>query len=104
MRMTKKLAALVILTAVTGCDYAARKDLAEERESRNYRAAMADYKAGRVDAAIAGFAKTIREEPANAGARFQYACLLQDSAKDYLGAFCAYHEYIVQHPESDNHE
>ena len=101
MRTTEMLAALAILTAVAGCDYAARKDLAEERESRNYRAAMADYKAGRVDAAIAGFAKTIREEPANAGARFQYACLLQDSGRDCLGAFCAYHEYLMQHPESD---
>ena len=99
--MTKTLTALAILTTLTACDYAARKDLAEERESRGYRAAMADYKAGRIDAAIAGFKKTIREEPANAGARFQYACLLQDSGKDGIGAFCAYHEYISQHPESD---
>ena len=101
MRTTKMLPALVILATFTACDYAAKKDLAEERESRSYRAAMADYKAGRVDAAIEGFAKTIREEPANAGARFQYACLLQDSGKDCLSAFCAYHEYILQHPESD---
>ena len=101
MRMTKTLAALVAMAAVGGCDYAARRDIAEERESRSYRAAMADYKAGRVDAAIAGFAKTIREEPANAGARFQYACLLQDSGRDGIGAFCAYHEYLMQHPESD---
>lgn len=101
MTMIKTLMSMAILTILAGCDRAARKDLADERESRNYRAAMADYKAGRVDAAIAGFAKTIREEPANAGARFQYACLLQDSGKDCLGAFCAYHEYLSQHPESD---
>ena len=101
MTTKKTLATLAILTTLTACDYAARKDLADERESRNYRAAMADYKAGRLDAAIAGFEKTVREEPANAGARFQYACLLQDSGKDPLGAFCAYHEYISQHPESD---
>ena len=99
--MKKTLTTLAILTTLTACDYAARKDLADERESRHYRAAMADYKAGRIEAAIAGFEKTIREEPANAGARFQYACLLQDSGKDPLGAFCAYHEYISQHPESD---
>jgi len=100
--MTKKtLTALAILTTLTACDYAARKDLADERESRHYRAAMADYKAGRIEAAIAGFEKTIREEPANAGARFQYACLLQDSGKDSVGAYCAYREYISQHPESD---
>ncbi len=101
MRTTTALTVLAILTILTACDYAARQDLAEERESRCYRAAMADYKAGRVDAAIEGFKKTIREEPANAGARFQYACLLQDSGKDCVGAFCAYHEYISQHPESD---
>ena len=100
-RMTKTLTTLVVLATVAGCDYAARKDLAEERDSKNYRAAMADYKAGRVDAALAGFERTIREEPANAGARFQYACLMQDSGKDCLGAFCAYHEYLMQHPESD---
>ena len=101
MKTTTALTVLAALTTLTACDYAARRDLAEERESRSYRAAMADYKAGRIDAAIAGFKKTIREEPANAGARFQYACLLQDSGKDCIGAFCAYHEYISQHPESD---
>ena len=101
MTTKKTLTALAILTTLTACDYAARKDLADERESRHYRAAMADYKAGRIEAAIAGFEKTIREEPANAGARFQYACLLQDSGKDSVGAYCAYREYISQHPESD---
>lgn len=101
MRTTTVLTALAILSTLTACDYAARRDLSEERESRSYRAAMADYRAGRIDAAISGFEKTIREEPANAGARFQYACLLQDSGRDCLGAFCAYHEYISQHPESD---
>ena len=101
MTTKKTLTALAILTTLTACDYVARKDLADERESRHYRAAMADYKAGRIEAAIAGFEKTIREEPANAGARFQYACLLQDSGKDSVGAYCAYREYISQHPESD---
>ena len=101
MTTKKTLTALAILTTLTACDYAARKDLADERESRHYRAAMADYKAGRIEAAIAGFEKTIRKEPANAGARFQYACLLQDSGKDSVGAYCAYREYISQHPESD---
>ena len=104
MTTKKTLTALAILTTLTACDYAARKDLAEERESRHYRAAMADYNAGRIDAAISGFEKTIREEPANAGARFQYACLLQDSGKDSVGAYCAYREYISQHPESDKAE
>ena len=101
MRTTKTLAALAILTTLTACDRAARQDLASERESRSYRAAMADYKAGRVDAALAGFEKTIREEPANASARFQYACLLQDKKHDWLGAICHYREFLLQSPGSD---
>ena len=98
---TRTVLALVALSALSACDYAAKKDLADERESRLYRSAMADYKAGRIDAAVDGFEKTVRAEPGNAGARFQFACLLQDSKKDPLGAYCAYHEYILQHPKSD---
>ena len=45
---------LAILTILTACDYAAKKDLAEERESRCYRAAMADYKAQSREAFAAG--------------------------------------------------
>lgn len=98
---TRTVLALIALSALSACDYSAKKDLADERESRLYRSAMADYKAGRIDAAVDGFEKTVRAEPGNAGARFQYACLLQDSRKDPLGAYCAYREYILQHPESD---
>jgi len=66
-----------------------------------YQAAAADYQAGRIDAAIDGFRKAVREDPANAEARFQLACLLHDTKKDPIGAYCAYLEYISQHPNGD---
>ena len=99
-RMTR-LMALMALMSLTACDYAEKRDLRQERESARYQAAMADYKAGRIDQAIAGFRKTCQEDPANASARFQLACLLQDSGRDYLGALCSYQEFLMQHPESD---
>lgn len=104
MAVAKPGLLLVLLTALsclTACDYAANKDMVAERESRLYRAAMIDYKAGRIDAALKAFAKVVKSEPANGGARFQYACLLQDSKKDFLGAYLAYQEYLLQHPGSD---
>lgn len=101
MRTMKILLAFLALTSLTACDSSDKRDLRQERESGAYRAAMADCKAGRIDQAIAGFRKACREDPANASARFQLACLLQDSGRDYLGALCAYREFIDQHPESD---
>ena len=101
MRTTRTLMAFLALTSLTACDSADRRDLRHERESSAYRAAMTDCKAGRIDQAIAGFHKACREDPGNASARFQLACLLQDSGRDYLGALCAYREFLEQHPESD---
>ena len=72
-----------------------------EQEDSTYRSALADYRAGRLDAAAAGFEKAIRKNPANASARFQYACLMQDMKKDWLEAFCAYREFLAQRPDSD---
>ena len=92
---------LLLLLLLAGCDYAAKQDLRNERDDSVYRAAMADYQAGRLDAAVTGFEKAAREDPANASVRFQLAYLLQDYKKDALGAFCAYREYLQQHPESD---
>ena len=43
----------------------------------------------------------LRADPANTSARFQLACLQQDSRHDNLGAFCNYHEYLQQAPDSD---
>ena len=104
--MTKNSSALVLLSAALlawpGCGRLREdRDFSREREDSAYRAAIADYRAGRLDAAAKGFAKAIRKNPANASARFQYACLMQDAKKDYLEAACAYREYLMQQPESD---
>lgn len=97
----KKLMTLAALTILTACDYVNRADFSRERADRLYKAAMEDYRAGRLDAAIDGFRKVVRNDPSNASARFQLGCLLQDSKSDCLGAFCCYQEYLSQHPESD---
>ena len=89
------------LTTLTACDPKDRRDAESERGSRAYQAAAADYQAGRIDAAIDGFRKAVHDEPANAEARFQLACLLHDTKKDMVGAYCAYLEYISQHPNGD---
>ena len=99
--MMKRLLALLALTTLTACDYIARTEIRSERNDRIYQEAMADYRAGRMDAAVAGFEKAVRNDPANASARFQLACLHQDLKKDYLSAYCGYREFLVQHPESD---
>lgn len=98
-----RLALLVLSAAVlTSCDdILSRRDMSGGSDDGVYRAALADYRAGRLDAAAAGFAKAIRRAPGNAAARFQYACLMQDAKKDYLEAFCAYHEFLMQRPDSD---
>ena len=97
----KKLIAIAALTILTACDYAVRKDIRAERDDRAYRAAMDDYRAGRMDAAIAGLEKAVRNDPSNASARFQLACLQQDVKKDSLSAYCGYREFLLQQPESD---
>ena len=97
----KKTMALMALTILTACDYAVRKDIRAERNNRAYRAAMDDYRAGRMDAAIAGLEKAVRNDPSNASARFQLACLQQDVKKDYLSAYCGYREFLLQQPECD---
>ena len=97
----KRLMALMALMVLTACDYSARKDLRSERDDRLYRAAMDDYRAGRMAAALSGFEKAVNNDPANASARFQLACLQQDLKRDYLSAYCGYREFLLQHPESD---
>lgn len=76
-------------------------DMNGERMSRAYQAAMADYSAGRLDAAINGFEKAVEANGNNASARFQLACLLQDYRKDWLGAMCSYREYLRLEGQSD---
>ena len=97
----KKAMVLMALTILTACDYVARKDVRAGRDDRAYRAAMDDYRAGRMSAAIAGLEKAVRSDPSNASARFQLACLHQDVKKDFLSAYCGYREFLLQQPESD---
>ncbi|MGN0832783.1 MAG: LysM peptidoglycan-binding domain-containing protein [Kiritimatiellia bacterium] len=101
MTRTRTLLALVALTTLTACDSADRADSRAEQDDRAYRSAMEDYRAGRLDVAIAGFEKAVFSDPANASARFQLGCLLQDARKDHVGAYCCYREYLMQRPGSD---
>ena len=55
----KRLMALMALAVLTACDYSARKDLRSERDDRLYRAAMDDYRAGRMEAALSGFLRFV---------------------------------------------
>ena len=101
MKTTSRLIAVLALAGLAACDSRTASEFNQERASRQYQAAMDDYTAGRLDAAIKGFEKVLRADPANTSARFQLACLLQDRRHDNLGAFCNYHEYLQQAPDSD---
>lgn len=97
----KKLMALMALMALTACDRFGRDDARTELDDGQYRAAMEDYRSGRLEAAIKGFEKAIVANPGNASARFQQACLLQDSRHDFVSAYCAYREYLRLRPDGD---
>lgn len=97
MKMNK---ASIMLAAMLAC-VMARGDFREERRSSLYKTAMAEYTAGRLDAATEAFEKVLRADGENASARFQLACLLQDYRHDYLGAICQYREYLRLEPGSD---
>ena len=102
MTTTLKVAATLAIAAIaTACDWQAAKERKEDRAEQSYKTAMADYSAGRIDAAVAGFEKTLKDNPGNSSARFQLASLLQDHRRDYLGAMCQYREYMLQNPSSD---
>lgn len=101
MKTTSRLIALLVLSCLAACDSRTTSEFKQERASRQYQAAMDDYTAGRLDAAVKGFEKVLRADPSNTSARFQLACLLQDRRHDNLGAFCNYHEYLQQAPDSD---
>jgi len=101
MKTMKMLATLAILTTLTACDCIGNREFARERADRLYRTAMDDYQAGRLTQAVEGLKEVCGKDPANASARFQLACLLQDFSKDYFGAACAFMEYMMQRPDSD---
>ena len=97
----KVLAALAVLTCLTGCERFSGREFAKERADRLYRTAMDDYQSGRLTQAVEGLKEVCGKDPANASARFQLACLLQDFSKDYFGAACAFREFLMQRPDSD---
>jgi tetratricopeptide (TPR) repeat protein len=99
--MMKMMTALTLMMAASACDYAQKREFRHERKDSRYQSAMADYRAGRLDRAMASFAEILKDDPANASARFQLACLLQDAKRDYLGAYCQYREYLLQQPDSE---
>ena len=101
MKRMMALMAVMALTILTACDPDSRADFQAEQSDRLYKAAMDDYRSGRMEAAAKGFEKLLTKDPANASARFQFACLLQDVRHDFSGAYCAYREYLLQRPESD---
>lgn len=94
-------AALAATLLFAGCGRERMANYRRERSESHYQNAMADYSAGRLDEAQKGFAAAIKANPANASARFQLACLLQQEGKDYIGAICAFREYVALEPESD---
>jgi tetratricopeptide (TPR) repeat protein len=97
-----KLAAIsALVLSVAACDRLTQDRRGSGIESREYQTAMNDYRAGRIDQAVKGFKKTIALQPDNANARFQLACLLHDTGRDYLTAMCNYLEYVLQCPDSD---
>jgi len=93
--------AMSALLALGACDYARREELKEERTDKLYQTAVADYTAGRIEAAAKGFESAVKADPSNASARFQLAVLLQDGVHDYLGAMCSYRDYLMLAPDSD---
>lgn len=100
-RIEKILLAAALTGALGACDYAQKREFRHERKDGRYHTAMADYRAGRLDKAIEAFAGLLKSDPSNASARFQLACLLQDSRRDYVGAYCQYSEYLAQQPDSE---
>ena len=99
MKPLAMAAAMAILT--TSCDRLAGHGSREDRADAHYRSAMADYQAGRLDAAVAGFEKTVDMNPLNSSARFQLACLKEESKKDYLGAIVEYREFLRLSPKGE---
>ncbi|MBP5321935.1 MAG: tetratricopeptide repeat protein, partial [Kiritimatiellae bacterium] len=82
------LVTAVVLTAVWGCsrhEPVARIERLE-RGTALYREAIAEEQAGNLDEAIRLLKQLLADEPQIYSAHFQLATLLQDYAKDYVGA------------------
>lgn len=101
MTKSKILACLSAALVLAGCGEAEKGRMAKERAEKKYQEAIADYTAGRMDAAVKGFMEVAKSDPSNASARFNLAVLLQETKEDYLGAICHYREYAFLAPDSD---
>lgn len=99
--MIKRSLLALSLMSLVACDRLETAEFKKERLAHEYREAMSDYQTGNLDGAVSRFQKICEDDPMNSSARFQLACLLQDHVKDYLAAYCAFHEYVMQRPESD---
>lgn len=99
-----RLAFFAVMAAaamLAGCDGDRRQAIVSDRDNATFRSAMADYQAGRLDAAAAGFEKVIAHSPMNATARFQLASLQHDHQHKYLEAIANYRIYAEIAPKSD---
>lgn len=101
MKMKTIVATTTLMILMTACERSAISEARNERSDSAYKAAMDDYTAGRIEAAIKGFEKVVKKSPDNSSARFQLACLLQDFKHDSIGAYCGFHEFLLQQPDSD---
>ena len=91
----------VALALCFGCDLDFASKPSAGNASAAYREAMANYTAGRLPQAIKGLGKVVEDDPSNAAARFQLACLQHETGSDYLEAVCNYREYQRLEPQSD---
>lgn len=98
MKICKMFLMPAALALFAACD---RTDGGGERFDAEYKSAMADYAAGRLDQAMKGFEKIVRADPGNVSARFQLAVLEQDHRRDYLAALCSYRECVMMSPGGD---
>lgn len=74
MRKLDFLTVFAVLALFAGCDYIRENRFSKERAEKNYRTAMEDYRAGRIDQAVDGLEKVCQQDPVNASARFQLGC------------------------------
>jgi len=99
--MMRTLTALAMLTTATACSRSGSRTYDVDRGEKEYRAAMADYVAGKLESARKGFEEAVRANPINAAARFQLACVMQDHVGDPLAAYVEYKAFLRLDPNGD---
>lgn len=102
MRIASMFCAIAALTVLTGCgneDIAAAES--SERGSALARQAAVAEQSGNPGEAILLLERSLLEEPKAFSAHFQLATLLQDHARDYMGAIYHYRQYLKHRPASE---